>query len=73
MHEALGDVAAVASQRVQGVLVLDALGDQVGAQVVRQRHRGPHDGDRACVVSQARHENAVQLQLVDRNLLQAGQ
>ncbi len=73
MHVALCDVAAVLTQRAQGGVVFDTVGDEVGSQAVSERHRRSHDRDGPGIERQSCDENLVQLQFVDGQILQPRQ
>ena len=70
---ALGHVAAEAGQHVPGGAVLDTFGHDPQLQGVGQVDDGPHDRARAGVGGHGLDERLVDLQLVDRQVLQRGQ
>ena len=70
--EALGEVAAARGQRLGLGGALDALGDGHQPERVRDLHDGP-DEQRARPGEDVAHERAVDLQQVDRELLEVGE
>ena len=70
---ALGDVAAQLAQAVGDLLGLDALGDDLEAQVPREVDRRAHDRRVVVVVGHPEDERAVDLHLVQRQALEVGQ
>ena len=71
--EALGLVASEVAEPVEGVAILDALGDDAEPEVLPELDRRSHDREVVDAVEHVRHERTVDLDLLDRESLQVGE
>ncbi len=69
----LRGVAAQFAEAIQGFLILHTFGHYLELQVVREIDAGAHDGGVVIVAHHADDEGLVDLDGIDRQLLQVGQ